>query len=94
MEYSFKVCRAFGEAWIADDNQACALVLFPDKKQSSFQTILWDAKLALAGIGLDRVNKVMAREKAIKACHPSEPLCYLWFIGVTKESQGKGLGSD
>ena len=94
MEYSFNVCRAFGEVWIADDNQACALILFPDKKKTSFQTILWDAKLALAGIGLDRVNKVMAREKAIKACHPSEPVCYLWFIGVTKESQGKGLGSD
>jgi hypothetical protein len=36
MDYSFNVCNEFGEVWISDDQQACALILFPDKKRSSF----------------------------------------------------------
>lgn len=94
MEYSFNLCLTFGEVWITDDNQACALILFPDRQKTSFQTILWNAKLALSSIGLERVGRVLKREKAIKTHHPKEPICYLWFIGVTKNSQGKGLGTE
>lgn len=46
MSYSFNVCRAFGEVWISDDDQACALILHPDKKKTSLGSILWDIKLA------------------------------------------------
>lgn len=56
MDYSFNVCNEFGEVWISDDQQACALILFPDKKRSSFRTLLWDFKLALSVIGIDRVT--------------------------------------
>ena len=42
MEYSFDMCHAFGQVWMSDDNQACALILFPEKKQTSLRTIWWD----------------------------------------------------
>jgi ribosomal protein S18 acetylase RimI-like enzyme len=93
MDYSFNVCNEFGEVWISDDQQACALILFPDKKRSSFRTLLWDLKLALSVIGLDRVSTVLKREALIKSNHPKEPIAYLWFIGVNPQLQGKGVGS-
>ncbi len=94
MEYSFDVCHAFGEVWMSDDDQACALILFPDKKRTSIRTILWDVKLALSGIGIDRVITVLKRETMIKSNHPKEPFAYLWFIGVNPEEQNKGIGSS
>lgn len=94
MDYSFKVCDAFGDVWMSDDNVACTLVLYPDKKKTSLNAISWDAKLALSVIGLDRVGKVLGRESKIKSHHPKQPFSYLWFIGVPPESQGKGKGSQ
>ncbi|HEU5292170.1 MAG TPA: GNAT family N-acetyltransferase [Cyclobacteriaceae bacterium] len=94
MNYSFDICNAFGDVWMADDDQACALVLYPDKKRSTLNAILWDAKLAVSVIGLSRVNQVLSRESKIKSFHPKERFTYLWFIGVTPELQNKGKGSQ
>lgn len=93
MEYSFNVCHAFGEVWISDDEQACALILLPDRKQTTLNALLWDAKLALSVIGLNRVGTVLGRETKIKSFHPKEPFSYLWFIGVKPELQNRGKGS-
>ncbi len=93
MEYSYNVCNAFGDVWMADNDQACALVLHPDKKRSTLNAILWDVKLALSVIGLNRVVQVLSRESKIKSFHPKEQFSYLWFIGVTPELQNKGNGS-
>src|SRR5260221_11693031 len=57
MDYSFNVCNSFGDVWISDDAQACALILFPDKKRTNLNTILWDIKLAFSVIGFDRLGK-------------------------------------
>src|SRR5688500_17316709 len=77
MEYSFDVCNAFGEVWMSDDPQACALILFPDKKRTSLRTVLWDLKLYLSVIGLNSVSSVLKRESMIKNHHPKEPFAYL-----------------
>ncbi|HEV8514300.1 MAG TPA: GNAT family N-acetyltransferase, partial [Cyclobacteriaceae bacterium] len=94
MNYSFKVCSAFGEAWMSDDEQACALVLHPDKKRLTLNAIGWDLQLCLSCIGLNRVNIVLKRESTIKAFHPKEPISYLWFIGVNPSVHNKGIGSN
>lgn len=93
MDYSFNVCNAFGEVWISDDQQACALILHPDRKRTSLRTLIWDLRLALFVIGIDRVGTVLKRESMIKAKHPKEPFSYLWFIGVNPQRQNKGIGS-
>jgi ribosomal protein S18 acetylase RimI-like enzyme len=93
MDYSFEVCNAFGEVWISDDEQACALILLPDNKRTTLNALLWDAKLAISVIGLTRIGSVLGRETRIKSFHPKEPFYYLWFIGVKPEQQGKGKGS-
>jgi ribosomal protein S18 acetylase RimI-like enzyme len=94
MEYSFNVCNAFGEVWISDDNRACALILFPDKKHTSLQTIIWDLQLAFLVIGIMRVPMVLKREARVKASHPKDEFAYLWFVGVDPEQQGSGIGSS
>jgi ribosomal protein S18 acetylase RimI-like enzyme len=93
MKYSFKVCQDFGEVWISDDQQACAMLLFPDKKRTTLSGILHDIDLAFSVIGITRVSAVMKRETLIKSNHPPEPFCHLWFIGVDTQHQHSGKGS-
>ena len=94
MQYSYNVCNAFGEVWMSDDDQACALVLFPDKKRTTLSAILWDIELAVSVIGIERVGKVLGREAQIKSHHPKEPFAYLWFIGVKPSVQNRQIGSS
>jgi ribosomal protein S18 acetylase RimI-like enzyme len=94
MDYSFKVCSAFGEVWMSEDEQAFALVLHPDKKRFTLNSIVWDIQLCLSCIGLTRVKTVLKRESDIKAFHPTAPYSYLWFIGVHPSVQHHGVGGN
>src|SRR6185437_13716668 len=94
MEYSFDYCSLFGEVFLSDDKNACALAVLPDKKRASLRSILLDVKLALTCIGLSNLKKALDREARIKTIHPRDPMYYLWFIGVRPEVQNKGIGSS
>jgi hypothetical protein len=93
MEYSFEVCYLFGDVFITDDNKGCALILLPDKKRTNFKSILLDLKLIITAAGLANLKKAMSRETKIKKLHPKELMYYLWFIGVDKKEQNKGIGT-
>lgn len=93
MEYSFDVCHLYGDVFLTDDKQGCALIVMPDKKKTTLKSILLDAKLALTCIGLSNLKRAMAREAAIKKLHPKGPMYYLWFIGVDPSEQNKGVGT-
>jgi two-component system sensor histidine kinase ChiS len=62
MEYSFDVCYRFGNVFVSDDGNGCALVLYPDKKRTSVKSLLSEIKLAKNVIGLANIRKVLARE--------------------------------
>jgi len=94
MEYSFDVCKMFGDVFITEDKKGCALVLMPDKKTTSLKSVMLDIKLVSSVIGIASARKAMSREAAIKKVHPNELLYYLWFIGVQPTEQGKGIGSS
>jgi ribosomal protein S18 acetylase RimI-like enzyme len=93
MEYSFDICSQYGDVFLSEDKKACALLVFPDKKRTSFQSVVSDIKLATACIGLSNIKKSLNREAKIKKTHPKESMYYLWFIGVDPEYQNKGIGS-
>ena len=93
MEYSFDVCHSFGKVFLSDDKKACALILLPDKKKTTLAAIWGDIKLIFSSIGIANIKKAMSREAKIKALQPKQPIYYLWFIGVSPEDQGKGIGS-
>lgn len=94
MDYSFEICYKYGQIYLSDNKDACALTLLPDKKKTTLRTILLDAKMAISSVGLGRVTKVLERDSKIKGAHPNNQIFYLWFIGVNPEVQQKGIGSD
>lgn len=93
MAYSFDICQAFGDVFLSDDKNGCALILLPDKKKTTFRSISLDVKLAISAIGLSNIKKAMSREAAINKIHPEGQTYYLWFIGVDPAAQNKGIGS-
>ncbi|MBF9252143.1 GNAT family N-acetyltransferase [Pontibacter sp. 172403-2] len=92
MEYSFDVCYLFGDVFLSNDKKACALVLYPDKKKTTFKSILLDVKLILSCVGIENIKKTLARESMIKKIQPKEFMYYLWFIGVGPDYQNLGIG--
>lgn len=92
MEYSFDVCNSFGRVLLSENQKACALIVFPDKKRTTLRSALWDVNLITSCIGLRGISRVISREKKIKSLQPRELLYYLWFIGVDPEEQNKGFG--
>jgi ribosomal protein S18 acetylase RimI-like enzyme len=94
MEYSHDVCKLFGDVFITDDKAGCALIVKPDKKKASLNSILLDAKFVIGCLGLSNLKKAMSREAKIKSQHPGGRLYYLWFIGVDPAKQHNGIGSQ
>jgi ribosomal protein S18 acetylase RimI-like enzyme len=93
MGYSFDVCSMCGDVLITDDNKACALIVYPEKKRTTLKSILLDIGFVFNCIGISNISKAMKREAAIKKQHPAGKLAYLWFIGVKPNEQGNGYGS-
>ena len=93
MEYSFEQCYLFGNVYLSDDKNACALILYPQKIRISFKAIWLNIQLIFKAIGVSRIFKALKRESAIKKLHPKIDMAYLWFIGVDPLEQHKGCGS-
>lgn len=93
MDYSFEQCMLFGEVYLTDDRKACALILYPHQKKTTWRSVKLDMKLVINTISIKAVKKALAREKLIKAMQPAGDKMYLWFIGVDPAAQHFGLGS-
>ena len=93
MDYSFEVCSLFGDVFISDDNKACGLIVYPDKKKTTLKSILLDAKLIIQCVGFKNIKKTLSREALIQKIQPKRIMTYLWFIGVNQAEQNKGIGS-
>jgi len=93
MEYSYWKATNFGTVYFIKEENACAFVIDSTKNKFSFHSVLWDLKLIFSCIGLFNLSRVLKREKILKTFHPKEKFYHLWYIGVTEEYQGKGIGS-
>lgn len=93
MAYSFDICLLYGDVFITEDKNACALILLPDKKKTTIRSVLLDVLLATTVIGLKNISRTLSRETSITKIHPNGLLYYIWFIGVVPSEQGKGFGS-
>ena len=94
MAYSFDICYLYGEVFLTDDKEACALVLYPDKKKTTLKSILLDVQLIFSCIGIENIKKALDRESKIKQLQAKDLMYYLWFIGVDSECQNQGIGSE
>ncbi len=94
MDYSFEMCFHYGEVFLSDNRQGCALIIFPERKKASITSVLLDFKLVVNSIGIRNLTKAMAREKAIKTLHPKEKhFYYLWYVAVDSNTQHRGTGT-
>jgi GNAT superfamily N-acetyltransferase len=93
MKYSFRLCLMFGDVYLSDDNTACALVLYPDKKKATLASLFLDAELIIRCIGFSNVLKAFKREVKIKNILPKTAMSYIWFVGVDPAYQGSGKGT-
>lgn len=94
INYSFFMGMEFGDVFLTEDKQACAIVLYPHKKKTTFKAIWWDTQLVFRCIGLINLFKVTERETSLKKFYPNENFAHLWYIGVDPKSQGLGIGTD
>src|SRR5699024_7017138 len=79
--------------FISQDRNACALILYPDRKRITFKSITLDIQLIFQCVGIRNIKKTLKRESLIKRIQPKEMMTYLWFIGVSPDRQGNGIGS-
>ncbi|SDE66955.1 Acetyltransferase (GNAT) family protein [Mucilaginibacter pineti] len=93
MNYAFEVCFLFGEVLVSEDAQACALLVNPKRKKTTFKSLLLDLGLVWNCIGFSKALAVMKREKRIHQLQVSGRVAYLWFIGVEPGAQHQGIGS-
>jgi len=93
MKYSHWKATHFGKLYLNEENSACAFVIDNSKKKFSITSIVWDLRLIFFCIGISNLFRVLKREKVLKTFHPSGKFYHLWYIGVKKNQQGKGLGS-
>ncbi|WDF77068.1 GNAT family N-acetyltransferase [Mucilaginibacter sp. KACC 22773] len=94
MDYSFEMCNHFGDVWITEQKDGCALMLYPHLKKFSLFAIWLDLKLIFQAIGISGIFKALKREGLIKKIQPKEPMAYLWFIGIEPSAQKAGRGSE
>jgi GNAT superfamily N-acetyltransferase len=93
MEYSFDMCFYFGEVYLSDNKEACALLLSPRSKKTNLRSVWLDIKLIVRAIGIGRIGIALKRESAIKELQYKGDIQYLWFLGVDPAHQHKGVGS-
>lgn len=93
IRYSFFIGIQFGEIFLSNDRKSCCILLYSDKKKTTFHSVIWDVKLLFRSIGLRKLNLVLQREFQLKKFHPKKPFVHLWYIGVLPEYQGEKKGS-
>ncbi|RZK38588.1 MAG: GNAT family N-acetyltransferase [Pedobacter sp.] len=96
IEYAYDECADFGKIILSEDKLACALVMFPHRRQFSLKSLGRDLKLIFKVMGPAKVLNVMKRKSATAKIQQyaanGKPICHLWFIGVRPEAHGKGHG--
>lgn len=90
MEYLFEVAFRFGEVFISDNQQSCILLKYAHKEKISLKTIGLELKLLFKCISIERVFKVLRRQRIIKRNYPKEDHIQPMIFGVKVESKGNG----
>ncbi|GGC42544.1 hypothetical protein GCM10011386_38490 [Parapedobacter defluvii] len=94
MDYSIEVCLRSGKVLLNSERTACALVLYPHRKRTTFGSIRLNIQLVMCAIGITGIGRVLRRESRINRTRPMQKMAYLWFIGVPPDRQGAGTGSS
>jgi len=93
ISYSFDACVDSGQVYLSDDCNAVIICSLSVDKLPILEEALLTVRFVFKVIGLDGISRILKREKYINSFHPQdEEFIYIWFIGVDKFHQRKGLG--
>lgn len=93
MEYAFDTSYLYGDIFLSDDKNACAILRFPERKKNWLKSIWLLLGLTFYSVGFFRIKRILGIEEVRKRIrHTTDPIAYLWFIGVDPVHQGMGVG--
>ncbi|RWY54276.1 GNAT family N-acetyltransferase [Mucilaginibacter gilvus] len=93
MEFSFEMCYKFGDIWLSDDDKACALILYPQKKCVSLKLSLLRIRLLLTAITSSDYKSRQYHLAAMEKMRPNLDMALIWYIGVDPNYQNRGIGT-
>ncbi|MDB5245985.1 MAG: family N-acetyltransferase [Segetibacter sp.] len=95
IDYSFDACINCGQTYFTDDFSGVIICSMSDDKLPILEEALLTAQFVLKVTGIEGIGKALKREQYIQQFHPDESeFLYIWFIGLKKTEQGKGVGSQ
>lgn len=94
MDYSFDMCLEAGQILMTEDMKGAIICSNSTNKLPILEEAFQTAKFVWKVSGLDGIGRVLKRETYLNSYHPQdEDYMYIWFIGVDKAAQGKGVGA-
>ena len=94
MDYSFDMCLEAGQILMTDDMNGVIICSNSTSKLPILEEAFQTAKFVWKVSGIDGIGRVLKRETYLNSYHPQdEEYMYIWFMGVDKGAQGKGVGS-
>lgn len=94
MDYSFETCRNAGQVFLTDDLNGVIVYSLSDDKLPILEEAYFTLQFVFKVTGIGGIAKTLRREQYVNSFHPQdEEFIYIWFIGLEKTQQGKGLGS-
>ncbi|WP_435260741.1 GNAT family N-acetyltransferase [Tenacibaculum sp. nBUS_03] len=98
MKFFFYNAFYNGDVFLSNDEKACIMMLTHNKNRFSIfvklKFIFWNFNLFFNVLGIKNIKNVLQREKAINKNHPKEPFLHLYYVGVLRNHQGKGIGTN
>lgn len=94
MDYSFETCIDSGQIYLTEDLTGVIICTDSDDKLPILEEAYLTIQFVLKVTGIEGIGKALRREQYIKQFRPKdEEFIYIWFIGLKKEEQNKGVGS-
>lgn len=93
IDYSFDTCIETGHIYLTEDLSGAIVCSNSDDKLPVLEEAYLTLRFVLKVTGITGIGKALRREKYINQFHPKDQeFIYIWFIGLKKNEQGKGLG--
>ncbi|MFC4096836.1 GNAT family N-acetyltransferase [Euzebyella saccharophila] len=88
MEYLFDKSYRTGYVCISDNRASCLLLTYSNRDTFSFSKLFSTLRLAFKCIGIERVSKVLERQKVIQRNYPKTPYIRPMIFAVKQEYKG------
>ncbi len=88
MGYLFEKAMSSGEVFLSDNRACCLLINYPHKERMTARMLKSTIGLAFQCIGIERIFKVLRRQKLVKGNHPTEHHIRPLIFGVKSEYKG------